>query len=296
MITLGSSAGASTGFGRFRNRIEVLDIIPGTRQLIIPTGWSKIRVAVVGGGGSGRNVTNKDQHGFGGGGGGGGYAEIELDVVPGQTFTYTVGAGGDLNQDGGTTSFGALLSATGGKTATDNTTVASKGGAGGTGIGGTINKAGGAGGNGFDAANGGGGGGGASGHRFGHGGAGGHGEAYVNSTVTGGVGGSWIDRVRPLLYDDGWGLGITPYDQPLPAGLYVEHQGGAGNSLSISYSQVGQGTTIGTHLANLGGGSCSNRGSVSDVKAGGIGAGGGGGYNTYTGRGGPGAVIVEVLG
>ncbi|MCF5914887.1 MULTISPECIES: glycine-rich domain-containing protein [Aeromonas] len=294
MITLGGNAGASTGFGRFRNRIEVFDIIPGTRQLTIPEGWNKIRVAVVGGGGSGRNVTNKDLHGYGGGGGGGGYAEIELDVVPGQTFTYTVGAGGDLNQDGGTTSFGALLSATGGKTATDNTSVASKGGAGGTGIGGTINKAGGAGGNAFDAASGGGGGGGASGHRYGVGGAGGNGLDNANIPNAGGVGGSWVDGLRPLLYDDGWGLGITPHDLPLDAELTLQAIGGS-NYLSV-YSRVGQGTSHAAHQTNIGGGSCSNRGGTAAVQRGGIGAGGGGGYNTNTGRGGPGAVIVEVLG
>ncbi|HAU4976802.1 TPA: hypothetical protein F3L06_19685 [Aeromonas hydrophila] len=293
MITLGASGASSAGFGRFRNRIELFDIIPGTRQLTIPEGWSKIRVAVVGGGGSGRNVTNKDLHGYGGGGGGGGYAEIELDVVPGQTFTYTVGAGGDLNQDGGTTSFGALLSATGGKTATDNTSVASKGGAGGAGIGGTINHAGGAGGNGFDAANGGGGGGGASGHRYGVGGAGGNGLDNANIPNAGGVGGSWVDGLRPLLYDDGWGLGITPHDLPLDAELTLQAIGGS-NYLSV-YSRAGQGTSHAAHQANIGGGSCSNRGGTAAVQRGGIGAGGGGGYNTYTGRGGPGAVIVEVL-
>lgn len=292
MITLGASS-ASVPFGRFKNRVEVFDIIPGTRQLTIPEGWNKIRVAVVGGGGSGRNVTNKDLHGYGGGGGGGGYAEIELDVVPGQSFTYTVGAGGDLNQDGGTTSFGALLSATGGKTATDNTSVASKGGAGGTGIGGTINKAGGVGGNGFDAANGGGGGGGASGHRYGVGGAGGNGMDNANAPNAGGVGGSWVDGLRPLLYDDGWGLGITPHDLPLDAELTLQAIGGS-NYLSV-YSRVGQGTSHAAHQANIGGGSCSNRGGTAAVQRGGIGAGGGGGYNTYTGRGGPGAVIVEVL-
>lgn len=292
MITLGASGASSAGFGRFRNRIELFDIIPGTRQLTIPEGWSKIRVAVVGGGAGGRNATSSTR-GYGGGGGGGGYAEIELDVVPGQTYIYTVGAGGDANQDGGTTSFGALLSATGGKTATDPTSAASKGGTGGTGIGGTINKAGGAGGNGFDTTNGGGGGGGASGNRYGAGGAGGNGEAYINSTVMGGVGGSWDGYPRPLLYDDGWGLGITPHDLPLDAELTLQAVGGS-NYLSV-YTRVGQGTSHSAHQANIGGGACANRGSTAAVQRGGIGAGGGGGYNTYTGRGGQGAVIVEVL-
>ncbi|WP_338420568.1 glycine-rich domain-containing protein [Aeromonas hydrophila] len=290
-VSLGGSAPAS--FGRFRNAIEVFDIIRGTRQLTIPNGWSRIRVAVVGGGAGGRNVSSAAR-GHGGGGGGGGYAEIELDVVPGQTYTYTVGAGGDLNQDGSTTSFGALLSATGGKTATDNTTSASKGGAGGVGIGGTITKAGGAGGNGFDGSNGGGGGGGASGSRYGVGGAGGNGEAYLSNGTLGGVGGSWEGYPRPLLYDDGWGLGITPHDLPLDADLTLAALP-ASYYLSV-YSRVGQGTSNSAHQANLGGGSCANRGNTSSVQRGGIGGGGGGGYSTYTGRGGPGAVIVEVLG
>ena len=293
MIDLGGSA--HIPFGRFRNKIEVFDIIPGTRQLTIPTGWSRIRVAVVGGGGGGRSVSTTDFHGHGGGGGGGGYAEIELDVVAGQTYTYTVGAGGDLNQDGGTTSFGGLLSATGGQTATNNTTVASKGGAGGIGIGGSINTSGGTGGNGFDASNGGGGGGGASGNRYGDGGAGGEGRAYVDNIVYGGVGGSWANYPKPLLYDDGWGLGITPYDTPLDAGLYVEYQESS-NAIYVYYSRVGEGTSDNYNMVNIGGGSCARRNVYGDdVKRGGIGGGGGGGYSFSTGRGGQGVVIVEVL-
>ena len=294
MIDLGGSA--HVPFGRFRNKIEVFDIDPGTRQLTIPTGWSKIRVAVVGGGGGGRNVANISYHGCGGGGGGGGYAEKVLDVVAGQTYTYTVGAGGDLSQDGGTTSFGGLLSATGGQTATDNTTVASKGGAGGIGIGGSINTSGGTGGNGFDAQNGGGGGGGASGHRYGNGGAGGAGSAYQGSYINGGVGGSWANYPKPLLYDDGWGLGITSYDKPLDAELYVEYLG-SGNAINVYYSRVGQGTSENYDMVNIGGGSCARRSVYgNDVKRGGIGGGGGGGGYTYaTGRGGQGVVIVEVL-
>ena len=74
MIDLGGSA--NVPFGRFRNRIEVFDFTPGTRQLTIPEGWSKIRVAVVGGGAGGRNVTDPHTHGYGGGGGGGGLASL----------------------------------------------------------------------------------------------------------------------------------------------------------------------------------------------------------------------------
>ena len=287
MIDLGDSA--YVPFGRFRNRIEVFDIIPGTRQLIIPAGWNKIRVAVVGGGGGGRNVDGR-YNGYGGGGGGGGYAEIKLDVVAGQTYIYTVSAGGDFNQDGGTTSFGGILSATGGKTATNNTTAASIGGEGGVGIGGSINTSGGTGGNGFYALDGGGGGGGASGNRFGNGGAGGTGSASVDSYMNGGIGGSWAEYPKPLLYDDGWGLGITPHDLPLDADLTLGSSG-----YLYAYTRVGQGTSYSAQQANIGGGSCANRGATALLQRGGIGAGGGGGYNTYTGRGGPGAIIVEVL-
>ena len=293
MIDLGGSA--YVPFGRFRNRIEVFDIIPGTRQLTIPTGWSKIRVAVVGGGAGGRNVIDKSVHGYGGGGGGGGYAEIVLDVVAGQTYTYTVGVGGDLSQNGGTTSFGGILSATGGQTATDNTTVASKGGAGGVGIGGSINTTGGTGGNGFDGQSGGGGGGGASGNRYGNGGAGGAGKAYINSEVNGGVGGSWAGIPRPLLYDDGWGLGITPHDLPVDADLLKQSYTSV-NVPTPRFGNVGEGSTSMSVIVNIGGGACAERGSNSLVmQRGGIGGGGGGGYNTHTGSGGQGAVIVEVL-
>ena len=303
MIDLGANS-ASVPFGRFKNRIEVFDIIPGTRQLTIPEGWSKIRVAVVGGGGGGRYVSSPDYHGYGGGGGGGGYAEIELDVVAGQTYTYTVGAGSNRDRDGGTTSFDGILSATGGQTATDNTTGASIGGAGGVGIGGSINTSGGNGGNGFDDNRGGGGGGGASGHRYGNGGAGGAGAAFIKdyNFINGGFGGSWANTPRPLLYDDGWGLGITPYDLPMDAGLFA-HYSSSTTLNSTWFSRVGMGTVSTSTAVNIGGGSCSLYSPPSQgisIQRGGIGGGGGGGgggtYNILAGGGGLGAVIVEVLG
>lgn len=285
MITLGDSAGASTGFGRFRNRIEVFDIIPGTRQLTIPEGWNKIRVAVVGGGGGGRLLGGN--YGYGGGGSGGGYAEKAFDVTPGQTFTYTVGAGGGANADGGTSSFAAVLSATGGRTASSPSSSNSIGSAGGLGIGGDVNNPGGRGGSGYSDPKGGAGGGGASGHRYGAGGDGANG----GQNYAPGIGGSWIGGVRPLLYDDGWGLGVTPHDLPIGADLLVN---GPQSSLTTSiYSQVGQGSKEPGVTPNIGGGGCGMVGLL--AMPGGLGAGGGGGYNIYVGAGGAGAVIVEVL-
>lgn len=294
-VSLGGSVPAS--FGRFRNAIEVFDIQPGTRQLTIPNGWSRIRVAVEGAGGGTRvrRVSN-GTHGDSGGSGGGGYAEIVIDVVPGQTFTYTVGQAGDINADGGTSSFGGLISATGGKTATDITDTVSQGGDGGMGIGGDINTAGGRGGNGFDASGGGAGGGGASGHRYGNGGNGGHGAA----SGVGGSGGGWGGSAngttpgpsmnRALLFDDGFGLGITEFDPPITSQLNSD----------AAYGRVGEGGVGSTSriLPNLGAGagaSLQNGTSVGPRSAG-LGGGAAGGPASVAGKGGVGAVIVEVLG
>lgn len=76
-----------------------------------------------GGGGSGYPYGSTGPTG-GGGGAGGGYAELKnLNVVPGQQITVTIGAGGvgrgsgvwATGGTGGTSSFGAYMSATGGQ-------------------------------------------------------------------------------------------------------------------------------------------------------------------------------------
>lgn len=284
----------------FKSSIAVLDTTPGTRTLVIPEGWSKIRVAVIGAGAGGRN-NSSSSYGYGGGGGGGGYAEKVIDVAPGQEFSYVVGAGGATNTDGGTSSFGGLISATGGSTGTAQSgTAASTGGSGGTGIGGDINTRGGNGGSGYPATNGGGGGGGASGHRYGDGGNGGDGGPYEASTHAGGGGGGWggpgspmtngPGLNRPLLLDDGWGLGVSKYFKPLHGNLYVN------GSTLMSYGEVGAGFNPYRMLANYGAGCSSLIGDAGvGVGIAGIGGGGGGGYNSNTSTGGHGCVIVEVL-
>ena len=100
--------------------------------------------AGAGGGGGGWGGTINIQGGTGGGGGG--YAEGILDVIPGQTITGVIGAGGaagvgnntaasaTAGSAGGTTSIGTAVSCTGGnggnKGTANNGTVA--GGTGGT--------------------------------------------------------------------------------------------------------------------------------------------------------------------
>lgn len=182
--------------------------VVGTGTWTVPDGVTHIVVEMIGGGG-GTAAPTKNNTGSGGGGGGG-YSANTLYVALGDTFTYTVGAGGsDNGGDGGTTAFGPVV-AGGGKGSTGTI-----GGAGGEGavppdINGIVRNS--DGGNGADAVNenkfGGGSGGGGGGilganadgnkgglSPFGSGGAGGvknAGESGANGTSVGsGAGGSF---------------------------------------------------------------------------------------------------------
>ncbi len=62
---------------------------------ICPQGVTSIQVEAIGGGAGGRNTANTNGH-VGGGGGGGAYAKrVGVTVVPGTTYTITVGAAGN---------------------------------------------------------------------------------------------------------------------------------------------------------------------------------------------------------
>lgn len=118
-----------------------------------PTGLYAVLVKVVGGGGAGGGAqATASEYSTGSGGGGGGYSEKHILAASlGATETVTIGAGGTANSgaaggDGGTTSFGAHLQATGGTgglTLTKGSTAALGAGvAGGIGSGGDVNAAG----------------------------------------------------------------------------------------------------------------------------------------------------------
>lgn len=164
---------------------------PGSSTFTVPAGVSKIRVRVVGGGGGGSN--NSTILGCGGGGGGG-YAHGVFDVTPGSNYTVTVGARGPKQGAGGTSSFGALISATGGSPGYFSTD-RYLGGAGGTGTGGDFQASGGKGGDGGTSGSGGNvhhGGGGGAGSQLGNGGNGGNGgpgQGFLLYAGGGGVGG-----------------------------------------------------------------------------------------------------------
>lgn len=145
----------STGApGRWINR----QIITATATYSPTPGTAFLDVTVVagGGGGGGNQATGSGQTSAGAGGGGGGWARRRLTIAQALGVTMTVGAagaGGTLGSgaggNGGTSSFGALLSATGGSggsfgPAVTASNVAFLGsGAGGVGSSGDINGAGG---------------------------------------------------------------------------------------------------------------------------------------------------------
>lgn len=93
----------------------------GVTPWVVPAGVTRVFVKVIGGGGGGGKRQALAALGAGGGAGGGGYAEGWVTVTPGATISITVGAGGagatvsnTSGANGGTSSFGAFMSATGG--------------------------------------------------------------------------------------------------------------------------------------------------------------------------------------
>ncbi|TAM50237.1 MAG: hypothetical protein EPN57_20675 [Paraburkholderia sp.] len=91
-------------------------VAPGSTTYTPAVGTTRIIVEVVGGGGLGASTvsTSGTQIAVGGGGGAGGYAKSYL-TSGFSGVTITIGAGGTTGSpNGGTSSFGSLLSATGG--------------------------------------------------------------------------------------------------------------------------------------------------------------------------------------
>tara|TARA_R110000765_G_scaffold149317_1_gene251966 strand:- start:15 stop:887 length:873 start_codon:yes stop_codon:yes gene_type:complete len=184
VVTAGSGASASTSpstgnwaSGTFGSGlVRIHGSSRGSYSFTVPAGISSVRVRVWGAGGGGAAVASSA------GGGGGGFSIGEFTVVAGTAYAITVGAGGEANTTGGTSSFGALISATGGASA--NSTAFKEGG---LGAGGYANHYGGGSGGAYC-------GGGGSASLFGHGGDGiGNGLVTENTSAfglpSGGAGG-----------------------------------------------------------------------------------------------------------
>lgn len=236
----------------------------------IPSNVTFIRVRCVGAGGSGNTTL---------GGGGGGYAHGVFSVVPGTN--YAVSAGGV----GATSSFGALISATGG----------GNGASVGVGTGGDFQASGGEGAGGAT------GGGGAAGSQLGNGGNGtfaGGGVGRGHTTVAGGGGSPFglpsvvggapdITGVMTTASGDFNRINATirfPFDG------FVGGGGASGSPAGFNGGSGGGGGNGGTDggRGGVGGG-----GGYGSTNGGGGGFGGGGGRGGVGGGGGIGLVIVE---
>ncbi|MCB0790077.1 MAG: hypothetical protein KDB75_12280, partial [Flavobacteriales bacterium] len=75
----------------------------GSSTFTVPAGVTEVTVECWGGGGRGASRTS---NGRGGGGGGGAYASSIIPVVPGNTYTVTVGNGSSGTGAGGDSWFG----------------------------------------------------------------------------------------------------------------------------------------------------------------------------------------------
>ena len=127
--------------------------ITTTQNFTVPDGITTVEAICIGGGGGGSASGNGSAGGIAGnsgaGGGGGGFAWKSITgLTPGAVIVCTIGAGGAAGnvgvnggngQSGGTTSFGAHVSATGGGGATWGENTLAAGGTGGNGSGGTVN-------------------------------------------------------------------------------------------------------------------------------------------------------------
>lgn len=230
---------------------EVVFSNPGTYTWTVPADVTLVHVVAVGGGGGTRSTSSSHQDG----GGGGALAwKNGISVVPGQSYTIVVGAGGAAGTAGSDSSFLGLIA--GGGAAGSN-------GAG-SGDGGNVTALGGT----FSGADGGGNGGGGIRHngsnRGGAGGAGGYSGAGGDGAVAGvasvaGVGGSASGGSGAY---GGGGVGVFGESA---SGASVTNAGGAGGS---------GGANAATNSAANGG----------------VYGGGGSGYNS--GKGGDGAVRI----
>lgn len=257
----------------------VTEIIVWDQDWVCPAGVKSVNVRLFGGGAAGNNQ---------GGGGGGHMAYKALTVTPGTTYPITIGKGGDRDSAaGGVTSFGTLLSASGGSGinggtgggSTSNSNAGGTGsyGGGGGGCGGSNGSNGGAGGT----YGGGGGGGGASyeddatagsgGAKGTYGGAGGAGGLYLGST-NGKAGSAGTNTIGKGLDFEGTGAG---------GAAPTEYGGGGGGG---GYGGIGGAAGSGGMAGGGGGGGYGGNGGAGGGYSGS--GGGGGGYGGNGGAGG----------
>lgn len=247
-----------------------------TGSWTVPANVTSVDVFIMGGGGgAGGNLTYDTGYtSFGGGGGAGRLKKQQLTVTPGQSITVTVGTGGAAGVDrtgsgsetggvgsnGGTTSFGTLLSVTGGNGGTGGSVAqGGNGGAGSAGGGGGSNRSGGSSGSGGSGGN---------GDYCGGGGA----AASANTSVKGGNGGTY------------GGGGGSMVGTRATGGQY----GGAGGVTGSNLSAVAGTNTTAMSLDFIGEGKAGTNGITKYDDTGSLRYGGGAGGGGYGGDGGDG--------
>lgn len=123
---------SGNGIGISAASIPNMQVFDTNGTFTVPAGITRLMVEVWGGGGGGGAADNDTQ---GGGGGGGGYGKQVFEVSPGATYDVTVGNGGSgSTSNNGTagelSSFGTLISATGGSPGVDGSASENSGGGG----------------------------------------------------------------------------------------------------------------------------------------------------------------------
>jgi hypothetical protein len=123
--------GANTALFPIGTNLQVSALVPNVQvfttngTFVVPGNVTRIKVELWGGGGGGGKGSSSWN---GGGGGAGGYAFNVFNVTPGANYSVTVGIGGTNGVAGTFSSFGNLVSATGGGAGTNATSNANGGG------------------------------------------------------------------------------------------------------------------------------------------------------------------------
>jgi hypothetical protein len=201
----------------------------GSGTFVVPDGVTSIHVELIGAGGNG--YLNG-----GGGGGGGAYAAGTFTVVPGTSYSITVGEGGSELA----TIFGGLgvLAGAGSNGGSASNPNVGGGGAGGTALGGDVNYSGGAGGGGYYTYFGGGGGGAAG--PLGVGGTGGNTIVWTGICLTPGGAAGTSGGLPGGAGGKGAGFTDANCEVTDPAGNGIAYGGGGGGGNGI-ISDVGVG-------------------------------------------------------